>query len=327
MCGIAGVIHLDGQKQVDSGLLERMGETLVHRGPDAGAIWSSGSVGFSHRRLAILDLVGGDQPKRDPAGNILSFNGEIYNYIEVRETLKELGHDFETQSDTEVLLTAYRQWGIDCLDHLNGMWAFSIWDKANDRVFLARDRLGEKPLYYANFNNSFWFASEIKALLAAGVPDDPDYSMLEVYLSSGYISAPHTFYKHIRSLPAGYRMVVEGGQVTESKYWDLPEIDEEAMRTDQEKVDEEFEHLLTDSVRIRMRSDVPYGAFLSGGLDSSSIVALMSEISSHPVETFTVGFTDKDFDERQLARAVSEKFKTKHSEAVLELKDFEESLA
>ncbi|MEM7384255.1 MAG: asparagine synthase (glutamine-hydrolyzing), partial [Verrucomicrobiota bacterium] len=326
MCGISGILHLDQKKPVDRARLSAMTDSLVHRGPDGRGLWSEGSVGLGHRRLAIIDLDSGRQPMTDEAGNVLVFNGEIYNYIELKEELESQGEVFHTESDTEVILAAYRKWGMDCQNHLNGMWAFAIWDPRKSRLFLSRDRLGEKPLYYSRFNNSLFFGSEIKSLLAGGIPTDPDLSLLEVYLCLSYVPAPHTFYKHIRSLEPGHSLVIENGTIRSHQYWDLPTFDENEMTGDKALVEERFTELFKDSVRIRMRSDVPFGAFLSGGLDSASVVSAMSDVATQPVETFTMGFDEPEFDERHLARAAAEAFGTRHHEAVIEPDSFDESL-
>ncbi|MEM9481311.1 MAG: asparagine synthase (glutamine-hydrolyzing), partial [Verrucomicrobiota bacterium] len=318
--------HRDSSRTVDSEQLRRMTDVLVHRGPDAAGYWAKGNIGLGHRRLSIIDLSTGDQPMHDDCGNVIAFNGEIYNYVELREELKAKGHVFKSSSDTEVILAAYREWGVECQNRLNGMWAFAIWDSQAKRLFLSRDRIGEKPLYYAGWGGSLLFGSEIKAVLEAGVPAEPDYSMMEVYLCLSYVPAPHTFYKHVRSLPPGHYVVYERDMILEQKYWDLPAIEDGEMLCDKEYVHEQFESLLRDSVRIRMRSDVPFGAFLSGGLDSSSVVALMSEVSSHPVETFTIGFEEKAFDERPLAQMVADCFGTKHHERTVEPDAFDKAL-
>src|ERR1039458_7911748 len=203
------------------------------------------------------------------------------------------------------------------------MWAFALWDKRKNQLFISRDRIGEKPLFYSTHDNTFIFGSEIKSILAYGSSQIPNLELTELYLTLGYIPAPYTFYKNISKLQAGHYLIVSPNSVQEKKYWDLPEIDEDNMIQDKKLVNEKFENLLNDSVRIRMRSDVPYGAFLSGGLDSASIVALMSKISSTPVQTFTIGFKEKIFDESKLARQVAEKFKTEHFEYFLEQGEFE----
>jgi len=327
MCGIAGIFHFDTERKADKTLLKKITDVLAHRGPDGEGYYCENNIGLGHRRLSIIDLSTGDQPMfNDDRSIVIIYNGEIYNYIELREELKTFGHKFFTASDTEVIIRAYEQWGTDCQNKFNGMWAFALWDEKKKTLFLSRDRIGEKPLYYAVYENSFIFGSEIKSILSYGVPAVADLSLTEIYLTLGYIPAPYSFYKNISKLQAGHYLRVSKNSVQEKKYWDLPEIDEENMLTDKKLIYGTFENLFRDAVRIRMRSDVPYGAFLSGGLDSSSIVSLMSEISSSPIQTFTIGFKEKMFDESKLAKRVAEKYKTNHLEQIMELDVFEESL-
>jgi asparagine synthase (glutamine-hydrolysing) len=247
-------------------------------------------------------------------------------YLELREELILLGNSFSTTSDTEVVINAYRTWGLDCQQHFNGMWAFALWDETLRQLFISRDRIGEKPLYFSSFDNSFVFGSEIKSLFAYGLPKTPNLNLLEIYLTLNYIPAPFTFFKNIQKLKAGYCLVISDKKVKEQQYWDLPEIDENNMLNNKKKIFKNFDTLFRDSIKIRMRSDVPYGAFLSGGLDSSAIVALMSEISSYPIETFTIGFKEKAFDERHLAKQVAKKFGTNHHERMVEPDAVEEAL-
>ncbi len=327
MCGITGIYHFDRDRAVDRSRLGRMTASIAHRGPDGEGFHVDRNVGLGHRRLTIIDLDTGDQPMHDRSGrSTIIFNGEIYNYIELRDELKALGRRFITGSDTEVVLQAYGEWGEACQEKLNGMWAFALWDSAKRALFLSRDRIGEKPLYYAVHDETFLFGSEIKTILEYGHPREANTSLLELYLFFSYIPAPHTFFKGIRQLRAGHSLTVSEEGVREKKYWDLPETGDDAMFRDRTAVYGKFESLLTDSVRIRMRSDVPYGAFLSGGLDSSCIVALMSQISDRPVETFTIGFDEKAFDERPLARLVAEKFDTSHHEERIAPEAFDEAL-
>jgi len=327
MCGISGIVHFDKARPALVLDLERMSSTMVHRGPDGKGCFTRNNVGLAHRRLAIIDLFSGDQPVFNEGGSLaIVYNGEIYNYLELREELRILGHRFSTASDTEVLIHCYEEWGTDLHRRLNGMWAFAIWDERQKQLFLSRDRIGEKPLHYATWDGTFLFASEIKALLAYGLPREANMEVLELYLSLGYVPAPFSFFKHVRKLLPGHYLLVRDGVVEDHSYWGLPVIEEKDFRTDKRRVYEEFEDLLIDSVRIRMRSDVPYGAFLSGGLDSSSVVALMSDISPSPVETFTIGFDEEEFDERELARVVSGTFKTNHHEYVVHYDSVDKSL-
>ena len=327
MCGITGFLHFDQERKSDSILIKKMADTISYRGPDGEGYYLHKNLALGHRRLSIIDLNTGDQPMfNDDKSIALIFNGEIYNYIELREELKKLGYPFKTTSDSEVIIHAYLEWGIDCQNKFNGMWAFALWDDNKQQLLLSRDRIGEKPLHYAIFEKTLVFGSEIKSILAYGIPKIPNAELLEIYLYLSYIPAPFTFYKDIHKLKAGHCLVIHGNEVNEHQYWDLPEIDENNMVSNKNEVFENFEYLFTDSVKIRMRSDVPYGAFLSGGLDSSSIVAIMSEISSFPVETFTIGFKEKFFDERHLASLVANKFHTNHHEFKVEPESFNASL-
>ena len=327
MCGIAGVLYRDQQTPVNPDQLQAMTDVVRHRGPDGEGLHIAPGLGLGHRRLAIIDPAAGQQPMTDAeTQNIIVYNGEVYNYVEVRAELTAAGHHFRTDCDTEVILKAYAQWGERCLDRLNGMWAFAIWDHSHKRLFLARDRLGIKPLHYCVEGERFVFGSEMKSLFAAGVPRIADRSLLDVYLTFGYIPAPHSFFSGIRKLLPGQYLITDGGRTEIHRYWDLPAIAEGEMRRDTEAVQEEFAHLLGDSVRISMRSDVPFGAFLSGGLDSASVVILMAEQTRLPIETFTIGFDDPAFDERRLARLVSERANTRHHEAVVSPDDLELAL-
>jgi len=324
MCGITGVLNFDKEKNVDKALLKKMSDIIKHRGPDGEGFFIENNIGLGHRRLSIIDLETGDQPMySDDKQKILVFNGEIYNYIELREELKKKGYKFRTNSDTEVVLKAYEAWGYDCQNKFNGMWAFALWDKKVQNLFLSRDRVGEKPLIYTQWNNSFIFGSEIKSLFTYGVPKEIDFSLIEIYLVLTNIPEPFSFYKNIKKLNAGHYLIVKQGSIKEYKYWDLSEIDESNMITNKNFVYEKFDYLFKDAVKIRMRSDVPFGAFLSGGLDSSSIVSTMSEISNYPINTFTIGFPQRDFDESKLAADVANKHNTNHYLGAVQPEDFE----
>jgi asparagine synthase (glutamine-hydrolysing) len=328
MCGITGFLHFDSSRKSDIDKVRKMADVIRHRGPDGEGFYINQNVALGNRRLAIIDLATGDQPMYSEGKNtVIVFNGEIYNYIELRKELKKLGHQFKSNSDTEVIIKSYLQWGADCQNKFNGMWAFAIWDDRIKQLFVSRDRIGEKPLYYAVFDNSFVFGSEIKSLFQFNIPKEINTEMLDIYLSLGYIPSPYSFYKHINKLKAGHYIIVKGDNVNEYKYWDLPDIDESNMLTDKSLIYETFSSLLTDSVKIRMQSDVPYGAFLSGGLDSSCIVAIMSKISNSPIETFTIGFDHKEYDERNLARLVAKKFNTNHHEFLVQPNSFDEVLS
>jgi len=327
MCGIAGYMHFERERSADRQTLHRMVSLVAHRGPDGEGIHTEGNVGLAHRRLAIIDLATGAQPMETSAADcVITYNGEIYNYIELRDELERLGHRFVTRSDTEVILEAYRAWGDECVQRFNGMWAFALWDRRRRRLFCSRDRLGEKPFFYAVHDRTFAFASEIKSLFAFGVPKRPEVALLDSYLALTYVPAPYTFFADVHKLPPGHTLVVENDKLTVSRYWDVPLPEPEAMREDTAAICEEFEYLFDDSVRIRMRSDVPVGAFLSGGLDSSSVVSAMARCASMPVRTFTIGFAEPEFDERPLAQLVAERFRTDHNERQVAPQDMAELL-
>jgi asparagine synthase (glutamine-hydrolysing) len=327
MCGIAGYYNFDKNKPVSSERLKRMTDTLVHRGPDAEGFYTNRNIALGHRRLSIIDLETGQQPMfNNDKSIVVVFNGEIYNYVELRKELIKYGFSFLTTSDTEVIIRAYEKWGINCLTHFNGAWAIAIWDEKNNLFFLSRDRMGEKPLYYTFFDNTLVFASEIKALFAYGAPKKPDLDLTELYFGLISIPAPFTFYQNIHQIKPADFLLAKNGQIIEQTYWKLPEIDENDMLNDKNKIYDEFECLFTDSVKIRMRSDVPFGAFLSGGLDSSCIVALMAQSTNLPVKTFTIGFDNPAFDESELALLVSKKFNTQHFRGTVHCEEFDEAL-
>lgn len=328
MCGIAGIFHFDRDRKADQSLLKSMTDVIHHRGPDGEGFFIDQNIGLGHRRLSIIDLHTGDQPMySDDRNKILVFNGEIYNYIELREELIKIGYKFRTDSDTEVVIKAYEEWGHECQNKFNGMWAFALWDKTKEELFLSRDRIGEKPLHYGVHENTLLFGSEIKSFFAYGMPKIPQYELLEIYTVYKSVPAPYTFFKEIHKLMPGHYIVANRSGFKEYKYWDLPEIDESNLITDKKLVHEKFTELFYDSVKIRMRSDVPFGAFLSGGLDSSSIVASMSKISPYPVKTFTIGYDEKEFDETDLAALVAKQYKTDHVLGKVEEVKFDDILA
>ena len=327
MCGIAGIYHFASGKKIDRLVLKKMTDIIRYRGPDGEGYYVNANVGLGHRRLSIIDLKTGDQPMFNESGSIaLVYNGEIYDYIELREELVSLGHVFRTESDSEVIVKAYEQWGVECQNRFNGMWAFALWDNDKQQLFLSRDRIGEKPLHYCVYDNTLFFGSEMKSVFAAGVPKRLRTELIETYLVMTHIPGPDSFYEGVYKLKPGHFIIAGSDGIKENKYWDLPELDEANMLSDKKRIYEEFAYLLEDSVRIRMRSDVPYGAFLSGGLDSSSIVSLMAGLSPHPVETFTIGFPEKAFDESTLAREVAEKFKANHHKGTVHPSSLQEAL-
>ncbi|MFI5324719.1 MAG: asparagine synthase (glutamine-hydrolyzing) [Candidatus Rokuibacteriota bacterium] len=318
MCGIAGVFRRDGAP-VDMGLLRRMTDILAHRGPDGDGFHVEGPVGLGHRRLAIIDLSTGDQPMASADGSAwIIYNGEIYNYRELRQELIARGFTFRTTSDTEVVLTAYLAWGPECVRRLRGMFAFAIWDERARRLFLARDRVGIKPLVYAWDGRTLRFASELKAILEdPAVPRELDWEAVRDYFTYHYIPAPRTIFQGIRKLPPASYLVcsLDGSEPEITTYWDLHMVPE--SRSSETEWALELDHLLHEAVRLHMVSDVPVGAFLSGGIDSSSVVACMARASSTPVKTFSIGFDDQDFDELRYARLVAARHGTEHFEMVL----------
>jgi len=323
MCGISGYLNFDAGQKTEINVIKKITDVISHRGPDGEGFFVKDNVALGHRRLSIIDLSTGDQPMfNDDKSIAIVFNGEIYNYIELRAELQDLGYKFRTTSDTEVIIRAYEHWGFECQQRLNGMWAFAIWDDRKKQLFISRDRIGEKPLHYCVNNGTFIFGSEIKCILAFNLRiKEINNEVLELYLTLGYVPAPNTFYKNIYKLLPGHYIVVKDRSFKQIKYWDLPDLDEDNMNENKSEIYDEFEYLLTDSVKIRMRSDVPFGAFLSGGLDSSSIVYLMSRVSDYPVQTFTIGFDYESFDERGLARLVADRFNCKHREETVSSKE------
>lgn len=324
MCGIVGIARIGRGPSVDPERLRRMRDTLRHRGPDDAGLWMcpDGGVGLAHRRLSILDLSeAGRQPMHDvQADTWITYNGEIYNYLELRAVLRRHGHRFRTETDTEVLLAAYREWGEACLTRLNGMFAFALYDGATDTLLLARDRMGKKPLYYSMMPGHMVFASELKALLAdVAVSRDLDLRAVNFFLASGYIPGDVSVFRSIRKLLPGHAMslTLSTGRRRQWSYWKLPEGEVVGQASDDVVLLDELHALFEDAVRIRLRSDVPLGVFLSGGLDSSLVVAMTSHLASRPVETFTIGFDDSERDERHYAAMVARHFGTRHHELVI----------
>lgn len=319
MCGICGVYSLFSSKPVSADFVDRMCQQIVHRGPDDQGIFVEGSLGLGMRRLSIIDLVTGSQPIFNEDKSICTvFNGEIYNFQALRKDLIDRGHHFVTDGDTEVIVHLYEEYGIDFVTHLNGMFAIAVWDQRRQRLVLVRDRLGQKPLYYAKTTDGVIFGSELKCLaVCEAMPQEIDRESLYHYFTIGYIPHPWTVYRGVHQLPPAGRLVVDGerGTVEQDYYWQIDmHIDHSLSR--EEAVDE-LHRLVHDSVKLRMISDVPLGAFLSGGLDSSIIVALMAQHSSSPVKTFHIDFSESDYSEQPYARAVAERFGTDHHELVV----------
>jgi asparagine synthase (glutamine-hydrolysing) len=315
MCGIFGIISSKGSIQRD--LLEKGTLSLSHRGPDASGYFTGEGVGLGHRRLSIIDLEGGRQPMFNENKSLcIVFNGEIYNFLVLRDELLSKGHRFETRSDTETILHAYEEWGEDCVERLRGMFAFAIWDDRAKKLFLARDRMGIKPLFYGEYNGSFYFASEMKAILTnRNFPREIDEAALACYFDLSYIPAPHTIFRSIRKVLPGHTLTLHEGHFRTRQYWDLRFIPDRSK--DENYFICKFNELFNESVKIHLISDVPLGAFLSGGVDSSAVVAAMSRVSDRPVNTFCMGFGGEVggyLDERRYARMVADRYGTIHRE-------------
>jgi asparagine synthase (glutamine-hydrolysing) len=316
MCGIVGIVRNDGS-DVDHALLAQMCAAITHRGPDEDGFYFRGPVGLGMRRLSIIDLKSGQQPIHNPDRTAwIIFNGEIYNYRELREKLEKLGHTFYTNSDTEAIIQAYDRYGSDCPKHLRGMFAFAIWDERTQELFIARDRVGKKPLLYAQVNGQFVFGSEFSALLLhPDISRDIDPEALHHYLSFMCVPAPLTAYRAVRKLEPGHSLRWRKGEIRIERYWQ-PDFSKKIDLSEQEAGERAVE-ILRDAVKVRLMSEVPLGAFLSGGIDSSAVVALMSEESSAPVKTFSIGFEEQDFSELHHARRVAEHVGADHHEFVV----------
>jgi asparagine synthase (glutamine-hydrolysing) len=319
MCGICGIVALRNDQPIDQHLLQQMNDTIRHRGPDDAGYFCDDTAGLAMRRLSIIDLNTGHQPISNEDGTIwIVFNGEIYNYRELRQKLEQKGHVFTTQTDTETIVHAYEEYGDDCVQHLNGMFAFAIWDQKKRRLFLTRDRLGIKPLYYHASLQQLVFGSELKAVMAnPAVPRDIDFTALDQFLTLEYVPTPRSIFQEVKKLPPGHSLVAEKGQIRLNCYWN---VDFENVTVPQNEVDcvDALTDLIRDAVKIRLVADVPLGAFLSGGIDSSTIVAFMSETADTQVQTFSVGFGDPTYNELPYARMVAEHFNTRHYEEFLE---------
>ena len=329
MCGICGVIFKEKSRKVPEKWLMDMTSTMKHRGPDGSGIFIERNVGLGHRRLSIIDLDTGQQPMSNAANNVvIVFNGEIYNFPELKERLKALGHTFRTRSDTEVIIHAYEEWGQRCVDELRGMFAFAIFDLRTRDVFLARDRLGIKPLYYYYNDQFFVFASEIKAILKSGlVKAEVNKEVIDHYINLGYVPAPFTLFKGIKKVRPGYTMSVNFMcQIKERCFWDIPFRDGVKKRSFMD-YSSELKELLIDCVKSHLISDVPLGVFLSGGVDSSAVVAFMTKELSVPVKTFSVGYDgNHQVSELKYARKVANLYHTDHHEFILRPEPFFESL-
>lgn len=317
MCGIVGIINAD-KRLVSRNLLERMNACIVHRGPDEDGFYLNKFVGLAMRRLSIIDLRCGQQPIFNQARTkTIVFNGEIYNFLELRQNLEKLGHKFYTKSDTEIIIHLYDRYGTDCVKHLRGMFAFAIWDEIDQSLFMARDRVGKKPLLYSHQRNGdLIFGSEFRALLAhPNISKEVDYAAIDYYLSFLCVPAPLTAYKQIRKLEPGHWFLWRNGEIKTERYW-LPDFSKK-RKIDEQEAEEQTLEILREAVRLRLISEVPVGAFLSGGVDSSAIVALMAEHSSEPVKTFSIGFEEEDFSELKHAKKVAEHVGAEHYEFIV----------
>jgi asparagine synthase (glutamine-hydrolysing) len=322
MCGIVGVYWFDRQRPVDRELLIRQNDALVHRGPDDGGVFVENGIGLGHRRLSIIDLGGGHQPMWDVEGRIgVVFNGEIYNYRELQRELEAHGHRFQTSCDTEVIIHAFRQWGDRCVERFRGMFAFAVYDRKTRNLMIARDRLGKKPLYYWADDQRIVFASELKAILVdPSIPRILEPTSVVDFFAFNYVPGPETILRGVRKLPGGSLLIAGESGISERVYWD---VDFSAVdpTLSLDRSADDLTRELEESVRLRLRADVPLGAFLSGGVDSSLVVAMMSRLSERAVKTHTIGFSEKGYDERAYARETAELYHTEHTERIVDVED------
>ena len=330
MCGITGIFDTRGGRDIDVAALQRMNDAQIHRGPDEGSVHTERGLGFGHRRLSIIDLATGQQPLfNEDRSVVVVFNGEIYNYQQLIPELQALGHVFHTKSDTECIVHAWEQWGEDCVLRFRGMFAFALWDRNRQTLFLARDRLGVKPMYYAVLDDGLLlFGSELKSLLAYqsgrhSLRRDIDPLALEEYFALGYVAEPRTIFRQARKLPPAHTLAIRHGQPLPEprEYWDVrfrldnPISEADAMA--------ELQHRLRESVRLRMIAEVPLGAFLSGGVDSSAVVQAMAGLSAGPVNTCSIAFDDPAFNESEFARLVAQRYATNHRVETVSSDDFD----
>ena len=328
MCGIVGIVRFDPRDFVEESLLKRMRDVIRHRGPDGEGLWLDGSVGLGHRRLSIVDVAGGQQPMPNENETVwITYNGEIYNHAELRPGLEASGHRYRTRSDTETIVHLYEEDGERCVERLRGMFSFALWDRSTERLVLARDRLGIKPLYYAVTERELLFASEIKAILAA-IPGRPTLNPAAIpeFLASRFLAGEKTFFEGIQKVPPGHTLTwTRAGGPRRRRYWTLPvDVDESPADFGQRAA--ELEERLTSTVRSHLMSDVPLGLFLSGGLDSSGLAALMTPMVGRPIQTFAVGFDDQASNELPYARLAAQSVGAEHHEVVLSPADFFGSL-
>jgi len=326
MCGIVGLFDIHAQREMNRPLLERMNQSQFHRGPDEGGVYFEPGLGLGHRRLSIIDLSSGQQPLfNEDSSVVVVFNGEIYNFPDLMEELKKLGHTFHTHCDTEVIVHAWEEWGEACVQRFRGMFAFGLWDRNRHTLFLSRDRLGVKPLYYAALpDGTFLFGSELKSLLVhPGLQRELDLFAIEDYFAYGYVPEPRTIFKHALKLSPGHTLTLRRGQPLPQpkQYWDIsfkpgPPISEHEAR-------EELIVRLREAVKIRLISEVPLGAFLSGGVDSSAVVAMMAGLSTEPVNTCSISFGDPVFNESAYAQQVADRYRTRHRVEQVDKDDFD----
>jgi asparagine synthase (glutamine-hydrolysing) len=326
MCGIVGLFDTRGKREIDLSLLQRMNQTQFHRGPDEGGVHREPGIGFGHRRLSIIDLSSGQQPLfNEDHSIVVTYNGEIYNFQDLAVELAGLGHTFRTHCDTEVIVHAWEQWGERCVERFRGMFAFGLWDRNQQTLFLARDRLGVKPLYYAMLDEGmFIFASELKALLAhPRLKREMDHSAVEEYFAYGYVPEPKTIFRNALKLPPGHTLTLCAGQGSPQtrEYWDVPFVPQGSI-SDKE-AEEELIIRLREAVKIRLVAEVPLGAFLSGGVDSSGVVAMMSGLMNEPVNTCSISFGDPAFNESQYAQKVADRYQTAHHVEQVDKDDFD----
>lgn len=326
MCGITGIFDTLGTSAIDRATLQRMNDSQLHRGPDEGSMHIEPGVGLGHRRLSIIDIATGQQPLFNEDGSVvIVFNGEIYNYQQLIPELQALGHVFHTKSDTEVIVHAWESWGADCVKRFRGMFAFALWDRNQQTFFLARDRLGVKPMYYALLDDgTLLFGSELKSILAhGGLRRDIDPLAVEEYFALGYVAEPRTIFKQAQKLPPAHTLTIRRGQRVPEPvpYWDVHfTLDNPISEADAQA---ELVQRLREATRLRMIAEVPLGAFLSGGVDSSAVVALMAGLSSTPVNTCSIGFDDPNFNESEFAQMVADRYHTNHHLEVVQSDDFD----
>ncbi len=324
MCGICGIAHKIKSHRVSPSLVDSMCQTIIHRGPDDQGVFVENNIGLGARRLSILDVEDGHQPLSNEDSSVwAAHNGEVYNCPELRNELKKRGHIFKSNTDTEIFVHGYEEWGMDFVQKLRGMFATAVWDRKDNRLILIRDRLGIKPLYYTLLEDrTLIFGSELKTILVhPKVKRFLEPQALDIFLTLEYIPAPFSIFKNIFKLPAGHILVYRDGHVTIKKYWDLepsPLDSNPLQKPNMEALQEELYSLLKESVKMRLLSDVPLGAFLSGGIDSSAIVGLMRELGTEPLKTFSIGFEDKSYNELGFANSIARKFDTDHHELTLQ---------